>query len=254
MTRGREGVSKSEIARKLHIGALRCTGFCEKGFDHDHLVHGIPPDLNRTMCSDRRDSRAFQAEERLGISDRRETLHLRDGVGAGSQLAAELPAFVTEIPAAVRTRRNPRVSQPPGANEVLAPLEPDIEDGDQEQPCPANSVRGQRNCRASPAFGNSFSPSRRKPEIHGKPKKDPFREDRIHNEAIVDTYGPEAQALGWYYYCAIDIVHRGEWGHVAGSGPSGRRHRHQPQSRPRTDRSRQPHPPKLLKDKEPGPR
>jgi hypothetical protein len=33
-----------------------------------------------------------------------------------------------------------------------------------------------------------------------KPKKDPFREDRIHNEVIVDTYGPEEQALGWYYY------------------------------------------------------
>lgn len=23
---------------------------------------------------------------------------------------------------------------------------------------------------------------------------------RIHNEAIVDAYGPEEQALGWYYY------------------------------------------------------
>jgi hypothetical protein len=33
-----------------------------------------------------------------------------------------------------------------------------------------------------------------------KPKKDPVREDRIHNEAIVDAYGPEEQALGWYYY------------------------------------------------------
>jgi hypothetical protein len=33
-----------------------------------------------------------------------------------------------------------------------------------------------------------------------KPKKDPIREDRIHNEAIVDAYGPEEQALGWYYY------------------------------------------------------
>ncbi|HEX7422990.1 MAG TPA: calcium-binding protein [Terriglobales bacterium] len=33
-----------------------------------------------------------------------------------------------------------------------------------------------------------------------KPKKDLLREDRIHNEAIVDTYGPEEQALGWYYY------------------------------------------------------
>jgi hypothetical protein len=33
-----------------------------------------------------------------------------------------------------------------------------------------------------------------------KPKKDPIREDRIQNEAIVDAYGPEEQALGWYYH------------------------------------------------------
>lgn len=33
-----------------------------------------------------------------------------------------------------------------------------------------------------------------------KPKRDPIREDRIHNEAIVDAYGPEEQAMGWYYY------------------------------------------------------
>jgi len=33
-----------------------------------------------------------------------------------------------------------------------------------------------------------------------KRKKDPLREDRIQNEAIVDAYGPEEQALGWYYY------------------------------------------------------
>lgn len=33
-----------------------------------------------------------------------------------------------------------------------------------------------------------------------KPKEDPVREDRIQNEAIVDAYGPEEQALGWYYY------------------------------------------------------
>jgi hypothetical protein len=30
--------------------------------------------------------------------------------------------------------------------------------------------------------------------------KDPIREERIDNEAIVDAYGPEEQALGWYYY------------------------------------------------------
>ena len=33
-----------------------------------------------------------------------------------------------------------------------------------------------------------------------KGKTDRAREDRIHNEAIVDAYGPEEQAMGWYYY------------------------------------------------------
>ena len=33
-----------------------------------------------------------------------------------------------------------------------------------------------------------------------KPKKDPVREDRIHNEAIADANGPDEQVMGWYYY------------------------------------------------------
>jgi Calcium binding len=33
-----------------------------------------------------------------------------------------------------------------------------------------------------------------------KPKKDPIREDRIRNEAIVDAYGAEERTMGWYYY------------------------------------------------------
>ena len=32
-----------------------------------------------------------------------------------------------------------------------------------------------------------------------KPRKDPVREDRIHEEAIVDA-GTAEQAMGWYYY------------------------------------------------------
>ena len=32
-----------------------------------------------------------------------------------------------------------------------------------------------------------------------KTARDPIREDRIHNEAIVDA-GPDEQALSWYYY------------------------------------------------------
>jgi hypothetical protein len=33
-----------------------------------------------------------------------------------------------------------------------------------------------------------------------KPKKDPIREARIHNDVIVDAHGPEECAMGWYYY------------------------------------------------------
>ena len=33
-----------------------------------------------------------------------------------------------------------------------------------------------------------------------KPKKDPIREDRIHNHAIVDAYGSEEKTMSWYYY------------------------------------------------------
>ncbi len=33
-----------------------------------------------------------------------------------------------------------------------------------------------------------------------KSKKDPIREERIHNEVVVDAYGPEEQAMGWYYH------------------------------------------------------
>jgi len=33
-----------------------------------------------------------------------------------------------------------------------------------------------------------------------KLKRDPIRENRIHEEIIVDAYGPEEQAMGWYYY------------------------------------------------------
>ena len=33
-----------------------------------------------------------------------------------------------------------------------------------------------------------------------KSKKDPIREERIHNQVVVDAYGAEEQAMGWYYY------------------------------------------------------
>ena len=39
-----------------------------------------------------------------------------------------------------------------------------------------------------------------------QPKRDPVREERIHEEIIVDAYGPEEQAMGWYYYLE-DKIH-----------------------------------------------
>jgi hypothetical protein len=33
-----------------------------------------------------------------------------------------------------------------------------------------------------------------------RPPRDEAREERIDNEAVVDAYGPEEQAMGWYYY------------------------------------------------------
>src|SRR5664279_6530015 len=33
-----------------------------------------------------------------------------------------------------------------------------------------------------------------------RPKRDHVREERIHEEVIVDANGPEEQVMGWYYY------------------------------------------------------
>ena len=33
-----------------------------------------------------------------------------------------------------------------------------------------------------------------------RPEKDEAREERIHMEIVVDAYGPEEQAMGWYNY------------------------------------------------------
>jgi Calcium binding len=70
-----------------------------------------------------------------------------------------------------------------------------------------------------------------------KPKRDPLREDRIHDEAIVDAYGPEEQAMGWYCYLenklrfpfpakgivpqVVSPLRKGETVEVAGPQPGG---------------------------------
>ena len=39
-----------------------------------------------------------------------------------------------------------------------------------------------------------------------KPKKNAEREQRIRDEIIVDAYGPEEQAMGWYYYLQDNLL------------------------------------------------
>lgn len=39
-----------------------------------------------------------------------------------------------------------------------------------------------------------------------QPPRDEEREERIHNEIIVDAYGPEEQASGWYYYLEATLT------------------------------------------------
>jgi hypothetical protein len=38
-----------------------------------------------------------------------------------------------------------------------------------------------------------------------KSKKDPAREARIENEIVVDAYGPQEQATGWYCYLESNL-------------------------------------------------
>ena len=49
-----------------------------------------------------------------------------------------------------------------------------------------------------------ISPPNPGSEVMKRPKRDPVREDRIHNEAIVDA-SPDEQAMSWYYYLESKI-------------------------------------------------
>jgi hypothetical protein len=53
--------------------------------------------------------------------------------------------------------------------------------------------------RASGADRSHLGPSHPGSKAMKRLKRDPVREDRIHNEAIVDA-SPEEQAMSWYYY------------------------------------------------------
>jgi len=77
--------------------------------------------------------------------------------------------------------------------------------------------------------------SRKAKNNMSKAKKNAERERRIENEIIVDAYGPEEQAMGWYYYLegklqfpftatcvaerAISLLRKGDEVEILGMGP-----------------------------------
>jgi putative DNA-invertase from lambdoid prophage Rac len=62
-------------------------------------------------------------------------------------------------------------------------------------------LAGRQQVRDRPPVTNRpyFGPANPGGKVMSRRKRDPAREDRIHNEAIVDA-GPDEQALSWYYY------------------------------------------------------
>ena len=68
----------------------------------------------------------------------------------------------------------------------------------------ASRWRQQIRDRSSTADRAHLSPPNPGSEVMKRPKRDPVREDRIHNEAIVDA-SPDEQAMSWYYYLESKI-------------------------------------------------
>jgi hypothetical protein len=122
------------------------------------------------------------------------------------EFAAELPAFVDEIRRIFTTAEICAYLNHLERAKFLAPFDPDldIEDPDDEidEPCHENPVRGRQ--RTAPVFTCPTATSAiawQHPScMMARRRKDPIGEERIHNEAIIDAYGPEEQAMGWYYY------------------------------------------------------
>jgi len=61
------------------------------------------------------------------------------------------------------------------------------------------SVSFRRLCLNQWQCRSGLSAPHPESKVMRRPERDPAREDRIHNEAIVDVR-PEEQAMSWYYY------------------------------------------------------
>src|SRR5579859_7401289 len=66
-------------------------------------------------------------------------------------------------------------------------------------PASANPQPHANSTSAAPRCAASWTRELRHRNM-AKPRRNPDRENRISEEIIVDAYGPEEQAMGWYYY------------------------------------------------------
>ena len=99
------------------------------------------------MRGDRRHPRSSWVGERLGLSNRREALHVPASIGARSRVRTELPAFVAEIRRLFSAAEMHEYLDHLERAKFLAPQEPDLETDDldeglDEEPWLENPVMG----------------------------------------------------------------------------------------------------------------
>jgi hypothetical protein len=141
----------------------------------------------------------LQELEHLGVGfvSLNEALDLTTPAGrAMAALLAVFAAFEREIlQERVRGRSGPR----PAERQALGPA------GNCSPTCcgnPETTSRWRQQIRDRPSVADRthVGPPNPGSKVMKKSKKDPVREERIHNEAIADAHGPEEQVMGWYYY------------------------------------------------------
>lgn len=70
----------------------------------------------------------------------------------------------------------------------------------QKKSGPLGKAKGRKPVSPSTGSVDKIRPIERKSAVRGPDAEDPEREHRILMEAVVDAYGPDEQAMGWYCY------------------------------------------------------
>lgn len=110
----RPGAQIAPASREHCGGTLRSN----KGSDYEQSIPASPQDLDRPVRGDRRHPRSLWVGERLGLPDRREALHLPDGIGARSLVRHGTAGVCRRDSTDFLRCGDQRISRSPGAGEV----------------------------------------------------------------------------------------------------------------------------------------